>query len=458
MNTQRVMLEEEREKGDDEGDQAERRSGRAAGVEAERSAERSTEEMPAAGPPVKKRLGRPPKPSSVEPMSLRLALRTLAKNNAGSSAVSHVPASAEVFELPREHMTLKDYGVFLRVGDKVQVRGHDKQWHECTIVDFKYGRIRVYFSGHSDEYNQWVAVNSDRIRVLRQTIEGDGRLERLEHEAQAPLRRRREKLREQRRRRKQLASASLVRLAETLEYVVGDSSSDADADADAAEDDMPLVLRMLQGGSDAADAMPLAMRLQLSSQLEKMQRPAHPADSDTWFVYCNRCSIVIRTFRYYCTVCEHPSDGLDYESFDLCLGCFSKSCEAAGHEHEHEHPRTAFARAPVCSIDGIVAFTGRMLSRCQDEAGGRADAEAEEELGHIASLVSGVLSIYEPDTFDESYDTSRLPLAAAGCTEHQSLWNTLAAGLHGTTTQAAAVGRISGAISGRAAIASDSQP
>ncbi|KAJ2723992.1 hypothetical protein GGI07_002279 [Coemansia sp. Benny D115] len=511
MNTQRVMIEDVKEPDD----QSSSSCNPDASSE-QHAAKSDTAADPAAPPPpppIKKRLGRPPKVES-QPvkMSLRLALKALARDNGGTA--QHHAVNAEEFELPREHMTLKEYGVFLRVGDKVRIRNRDMLWYECTIIDFKHGRIRVCFDGQSDEYNQWLVVNSDRIRVLRQTVEGDGRLEQLARESQAAQRRRKEKQREKRRRQNRLAGASLVRLAESLEYIINGKPDIQDPD------DMPLLLRMLQGGSEAADAMPLALRLQLGRQFEQHADPEPAADSETWFVYCNQCSVIIRTFRYYCTTCEQPSDGFDYVSFDLCLGCFSKQFPS-----DHPHPRTAFARAAVGDVDSIVAFTARVLERCRNEARKHPDAadreagtsaasgedngsadvatdgndhpdaedtadakgtantkntadantsadanasadvsvdvastvdairdsvddEIGESLSHVASLVSGVLAIYEPDKFDESYDPEAEQAPSNGDANSHSLWSTLATGLHGTTTiQAAAASRISGSIS-----------
>lgn len=42
-------------------------------------------------------------------------------------------------------------------------------------------------------------------------------------------------------------------------------------------------------------------------------------ESDKWKVYCNQCNVIIKQFRYYCTYCETPSEGHDYQSFELCL-------------------------------------------------------------------------------------------------------------------------------------------
>ncbi|KAJ2636746.1 hypothetical protein GGF40_002818 [Coemansia sp. RSA 1286] len=411
MNTQRIMVE----------DGAESSSSNAQD-KADSSTGSGDEHVPELQLRPVKRLGRPPKLENRQPpMTLQLALRALVRGQGSTEQHSAPAAELEAFELPREHMSIKDFSVFLQPSDKVQIRDRDKQWYECTIIDFKHGRIRVCFDGHPDEYNQWIAVNSDRIRVLRSVIEGDGRLERLERDALTAARKRREKAREKRLRLMRVARSSLIQLTESLEYVL------ADSDSDNCRDDMPLVLRMLEGGSEAADAMPLAERLRLSRQLQeqaavKQQQQMASADSKTWFVYCNQCNVVIRTFRYYCVECEHPSDGFDYESFDLCLGCFVKRFPVG-----HAHPRTAFARAAVSDVDSIVEFTGRMLGQCKGDA----------QLGHLASLVSGILAIYEPDAFDDSYEAPQQQLGVGDT--GAELWNTLAAGLHGTTTQATSV-------------------
>ncbi|KAJ2546473.1 hypothetical protein EV175_005588, partial [Coemansia sp. RSA 1933] len=166
-----------------------------------------------------KRLGRPPGPEAKSaPLSLRLALKACM-----SDQINHEqchPEDVGMFHLPKEHMSTKDYSIFLKVGDKVRIRDRDKQWQDCTIIDYKHGNIRVCYAGLSDEYNQWIPVNSDRIRVLRNTVQSDGRLEKMEKESRIALRRKREKARAERRKRKQASMASLVHLAESLEYIV----------------------------------------------------------------------------------------------------------------------------------------------------------------------------------------------------------------------------------------------
>ncbi|KAJ2868356.1 hypothetical protein GGH94_000196 [Coemansia aciculifera] len=330
------------------------------------------------------------------PLSLRLALKALEEESPAANN------DLDVFSLPKEHMSIKDYGMFLKAGDLVSIRDRDKQWYPCTIIDVKHGRIRICFNGHPEEYNQWVAVNSDRIRVLRSTVASDGRLERLEHDAQMAQRRKREKERAQRRARHGGPSvASLVRVAENLEHI-----------SEACADDQPLMYRLATG---EADGLPLVTRLLAEGA----------QDSATWFVYCNQCRVVIRTFRYFCVACERPSAGLDYESFDLCLACFARDFP-----RDHAHPPASFARAAVGDAEGIVGFTAGVLAACRAQAGG---------------ALAGLAAAYERDAFDPEYqEASAGPAALAA---RGGGWGRVAAGLHGTATATAASDR--GAVIGR---------
>ncbi|KAJ2160990.1 hypothetical protein GGF46_001849 [Coemansia sp. RSA 552] len=442
MNTQRLMFEEESTSGTMSAttdpsvpeDSHTADKSRLHGGDTGEPSERRKDE-----PGQARRVGRPPNVESKStPLSLRLALKAL-MGDRDMYEQCH-PGELDVFHLPKEHMSMKDYSTFFKVGDRVRIRGHDKQWRDTTIIDFRHGRIRVCINGCTDEANEWIHVNSERIRVLRETIDSDKRLEKLEREAQVALRRKRERLRARRRKRPQASAASLVRLAENLEYIVdqeadmnrsllqeaqvGPGSKESDDDS-ADSEDRPLLQLLLAADSSSTDSMPLLSRLLLSRGPSWGTRgaPIGIEDSATWFVYCNQCNIVIRTFRYYCMCCEHPSDGYDYESYDLCLMCFSKSFPA-----DHPHPPASFARAAVGDVDSIVQFTSSMLKKYRDQEQMAAD-EAQ-----MTDVFTELLAVYEPDTFDTSYDPQVL---------NDSLWSKLAVGLHGTTTSTDATTRSS---------------
>ncbi|KAJ1926169.1 hypothetical protein IWQ60_004041, partial [Tieghemiomyces parasiticus] len=83
---------------------------------------------------------------------------------------------------------------------------------------------------------------------------------------------------------------------------------------------------------DRAVVMPVAR-----SNLPPVPAPNEPYDAH-WTIYCNVCEAVIRQRRFYCTYCENPSDGFDYESFELCVTCFEHRFPTS-----HQHPRSSFA-------------------------------------------------------------------------------------------------------------------
>ncbi|KAJ1816594.1 hypothetical protein LPJ56_004259, partial [Coemansia sp. RSA 2599] len=145
MNTQRIMVQDPADGSSGHGD-AQGKASSCAGSDGEDDLFPQPLSQPQPQPV--KRLGRPPKPENKQPpMTLRLALRALVRGQ-GSAEQQQQPrhpesaAELEAFDLPREHMSIKDFGVFLQIGDKVQIRDRDKQWYECTIIDFKHGRIR----------------------------------------------------------------------------------------------------------------------------------------------------------------------------------------------------------------------------------------------------------------------------------------------------------------------------
>ncbi|KAJ2759854.1 hypothetical protein IWQ56_005631, partial [Coemansia nantahalensis] len=217
----------------------------------------------------------------------------------------------------------------------------------------------------------------------------------------------------------------------SLEYIVdqGEGGPGPGGAAAAADDveDKPLLQEMLEsGGSESVDAMPLLTRLLLAEHFGRRSGRGGIEDSATWFVYCNQCNIVIRTFRYYCTGCERPSDGYDYESYDLCLMCFSKQFPP-----EHPHPRAMFARAAVSDAGSIVQFTTSVLDQCRGQERPTAAAAA---VAHMADLFSGLQVPYELDVLDTAYNPDTADSSS-------SLWNKLAVGLHGTTTSANPLGR-----------------
>ena len=234
--------------------------------------------------------------SNSHPLSMRLAYRSVMGDT--DAQFEAYPEDRGTIKLPHREMTTRDYMVFFKIGDKIRTRGIDKEWYEGTILEIKNGRLKIRCEGWPPEFDEWIAFNSKRLRVLRQTIETDDRLEKLVMEEK----RRARKLREQRRAetRKERArelEKTVDALANSLEFI-----GTADNTAVAAKNNIK-----------DGDADPGANLTTLAEQ-EKLF-----GESEHWFVYCDQCRVVIKQFRYFCTHCEKPSEGYDYNSFELCL-------------------------------------------------------------------------------------------------------------------------------------------
>ncbi|KAI8827096.1 uncharacterized protein EV422DRAFT_563174 [Fimicolochytrium jonesii] len=87
-----------------------------------------------------------------------------------------------------------------------------------------------------------------------------------------------------------------------------------------------------------------AEELQESTESES-QSEVEESDDERWKIFCNQCTKRIRQRRYFCTNCEDPSEGFDYNSFDLCLPCFQYDFPL-----DHPHPISSFAAEAI--IDG----------------------------------------------------------------------------------------------------------
>ncbi|KAJ1976276.1 hypothetical protein H4R35_002773, partial [Dimargaris xerosporica] len=99
---------------------------------------------------------------------------------------------------------------------------------------------------------------------------------------------------------------------------------------------------------------------------------ADEADYDQhWTIYCNCCQCIIQQVRFYCTYCENPSDGFDYESFELCLFCFEHQFPVT-----HQHPKTSFAMQWLTAPNEKSQFSSLQLT-------GQGGGDATQDVGEM---------------------------------------------------------------------------
>ncbi|KAL0083612.1 hypothetical protein J3Q64DRAFT_1138065 [Phycomyces blakesleeanus] len=167
----------------------------------------------------------------------------------------------------------------------VQVLHLDKKWYEGRLVSMERNRVRVHYCGWLDKFDENIAVGSRRIQV----IENDHEVVCIEPTYSERL----EKMQEEKEKKAvEPEDAQVVKPSKRREV--------APTVVPAPEEPVHGTHDMVEYHMEAVDGMEVE-------------------ENDTWKVYCNQCNIIIKQFRYYCTYCETPSEGHDYQSFELCL-------------------------------------------------------------------------------------------------------------------------------------------
>ncbi|RUS18774.1 hypothetical protein BC937DRAFT_88346 [Endogone sp. FLAS-F59071] len=192
----------------------------------------------------------------------------------------------------------------LRPGARIEARDKNKDWLAAMVVAVRGYRVLVHYEGYPSFYDEWMDINSKRLHIGER--EGSEECEGLE--------------------------ATTIQEA----YIKGKKGQ-----------------RQNQLQEPEEHMEPEAEYFR-----EDMEGVEWEESAD-WQVYCNQCHIMIKQFRYYCTYCEQPSEGSDYQSFELCLWCFSHQFP-----DYHQHPRSSFAVQSIMNADesGPVPVKGELVS------------------------------------------------------------------------------------------------
>ncbi|CAG8460640.1 4209_t:CDS:10, partial [Ambispora leptoticha] len=187
-----------------------------------------------------------------------------------------------------------------RPGARIEARDAFKEWHPGRVVEAKGYRVLIHYDNYLPIYDEWVDINSQRLRGG---------------------------------------------------YDDGDSTADSDE------------LESLLSASNRIKKVKKSTNANedLTKGIEYVVDGKVYGDNEgkgNWFIYCNQCNVIIKQYRYYCTYCESPSEGNDYQSFELCIWCFAHCFP-----EDHQHPRCSFAMQSV--LDGeapTVTSKGELIS------------------------------------------------------------------------------------------------
>ncbi|KAI7896252.1 uncharacterized protein EV154DRAFT_411870 [Mucor mucedo] len=220
----------------------------------------------------------------------------------------------------------------------------DKKLYEGRLVSMHKNKVKIHYCGWLDSFDEYITLGSRRL----QAIENDHEVQCIEPNYQQ---RYEQILTEKAQMTSEDATTSLENIATTSTQPLINRFSrkrltldDIDSESEFKEND-------IEYHKDPTDANTESKFLFLFTK------------TDTWKVYCNQCSVVIKQFRYYCTYCETPSVGHDYQSFELCLRCFDQNFP-----FWHEHPRSSFAIQAVIDTEiGPRPIKGELITVWEED-------------------------------------------------------------------------------------------
>ncbi|GAA5801238.1 hypothetical protein HPULCUR_006682 [Helicostylum pulchrum] len=196
----------------------------------------------------------------------------------------------------------------------------DKKLYEGRLISMHKNKVRIHYCGWLDAFDEYITLGSRRL----QAIENDHEVQCIEPNYQ-----------------ERYEQMLLDQTTENSDHVCQDR-------AVAAVLSQPLINRLSRKRLTLDDVEPEEGSSEGNAEYHKETADENEevVEIDAWKVYCNQCNIVIKQFRYYCTYCETPSPGHDYQSFELCLRCFDQNFP-----FWHQHPRSSFAIQAVIDAE-----------------------------------------------------------------------------------------------------------
>ncbi|OMJ16376.1 hypothetical protein AYI70_g6641, partial [Smittium culicis] len=327
--------------------------------------------------------------STKQPLSLRLAARQVMDIEMEQKSLLNIfyPQDAGTINLPHKEMSLSDYKFFYKTNDQVkaqiseknyyQVFGDEFQpsssdlWQYGNIVEVSRGDLIVEFvdlvkSTHdliedssdksiqgtgsvntntailnSFKFCERYPLNSNKVRVLTKTINGDGRISNLLESKKkikaAQKRKNSEKVNLAKSKRNQLLQETISMLEQQI-----------------------VIIDTKQIKNDSSEKV--------------------------------------------------PSDGYNYESFELCLSCFSEHDPAS-----HQHLPIYFAKDPVDSVKNILEKTNSHSEKIgshfeiknpKSSRNTKIDKKDQKSTAITQLLLSSHVTEYIKDTIDYNYTRS----------------------------------------------------
>ncbi|KAG0380566.1 hypothetical protein BGX24_007253 [Mortierella sp. AD032] len=239
----------------------------------------------------------------------------------------------------RKRPLKEDHITFLRrtmvPGTRIRSRDRQMEWLTAVIRDVKNSRVLVHYEGFAEFFNEWIDINSERLKF-------DPTME------QYPV---------------------------PLEGVVAPTASVSAMVAPGPQVEAmsaPVVV------TEVATTLPESESTE--SNFEAISDNVQHEEGGVE-VNCVQCQVKISQFRIYCMYCEVESkiEGSERKPFNICLWCFSNA-----YPEHHDHPRSSFATKVIVGPRGVRPVKGGIITRFEKDL---MDLEYKETERPTAALV-----------------------------------------------------------------------
>ncbi|KAF8946480.1 hypothetical protein BGZ47_000422 [Haplosporangium gracile] len=222
----------------------------------------------------------------------------------------------------RKRPLKEDHITFLRrtmvAGTRIRSRDRQMEWLTAVIRDVKNSRVLVHYEGFGEFFNEWIDINSERLKFDPTMEQYPVPLEGVP----AP----------------KVDTAAVVapsaQVETSISAVVSAVTNEVAAESEVAESNFEAISDNVQheeGGKE---------------------------------VHCVQCQVKISQFRIYCMYCEVESkvEGSEGKPFNICLWCFSNA-----YPEHHDHPRSSFATKVIVGPRGVRPVKGGIITRFEKD-------------------------------------------------------------------------------------------
>ncbi|KAF9902117.1 hypothetical protein EC991_005257 [Linnemannia zychae] len=232
----------------------------------------------------------------------------------------------------RKRPLKEDHITFLRrtmvPGTRIRSRDRQLEWLTAVIRDVKNSRVLVHYEGFAEFFNEWIDINSERLKF-------DPTMEQYP----VPL------------------EGVVAPAASTTAVVVPGPQTEAVA-------------------APAESAEPTAVVLETETTESNFEAISDNVQHEEGGkeVHCVQCQVKISQFRIYCMYCEVESkvEGSERKPFNICLWCFSNA-----YPEHHDHPRSSFATKVIVGPRGVRPVKGGIITRFEKDLMDMAYKEVE---------------------------------------------------------------------------------